>query len=93
MIKQSTIRALGIGIFAMALGSVTGCQTHIAGMTLPSGHYMEHPPQYFAPSPFFPLSKELASIEAGGNNAQGGVNGGAAAPLPAPLPGPNGLPN
>jgi hypothetical protein len=36
------------------------CETHVAGMTLPSGHYLQHPPQYFPPSPAFPLTRELA---------------------------------
>jgi hypothetical protein len=50
---------------ALALSWLSGCQTyHISGMTLPSGHYLQHPPQYFVPSPVFPLSKELASMEA-----------------------------
>lgn len=45
-----------------ALGSLfvaSGCQTHVAGMTLPAGHYLEHPPQYTPPSPAFPLNREL----------------------------------
>jgi hypothetical protein len=33
-------------------------------MTLPSGYYLQHPPQYFPPSPAFPLSRELAGMEA-----------------------------
>lgn len=51
---------------AIGTTALTGCQTNVAGMTLPSGHYLEHPPQYFAPSPPFPLSRELASQEAVG---------------------------
>ena len=38
-------------------------QTWTAGMTLPSGRYLEHPPQYFPPSPPFPLTNELAAQE------------------------------
>jgi hypothetical protein len=49
---------------ALLLSTLTGCQTYIAGMTLPTGHYLEHPPQYFQPAPAFPLSKELAAMEA-----------------------------
>lgn len=41
-----------------------GCQTWVAGMTLPSPHYLDHPPQYFPPDPPFPYEKELASMEA-----------------------------
>lgn len=47
----------------VVLAASTGCQTWTAGMTLPSGRYLEHPPQYFPPSPAFPLSKELATME------------------------------
>ena len=51
---------LGLG-----LALVAGCQTWVpeAGMTLPSGHYLRHPPQYIPRSPAFPLTKELASQE------------------------------
>src|SRR5438876_11956121 len=71
---------LGFGIAAL-----TGCQTNVAGMTLPSGHYLQHPPQYFAPSPAFPLQRELAAMEAQAA-AQAGVPGGPAqAPPPAPV--------
>jgi MraZ protein len=31
---------------------------------LPSGHYLQHRPQYFPPSPAFPLNRELAAMEA-----------------------------
>jgi hypothetical protein len=39
-------------------------EEHITGMTLPSGHYLQHPPQYFPPSPAFPLTREMASQQA-----------------------------
>jgi hypothetical protein len=63
------------------LASLAGCQTWVPvpGMTLPSGHYLEHPPQYFPQTPPFPLSRELATMEA--QSAQAGPGG----PLPAPL--------
>lgn len=61
----------------IALGATTGCQTWTAGMTLPSGRYLEHPPQYFPPSPAFPLSKELATQE----KQQAGVGGAMLPPL------------
>jgi hypothetical protein len=49
----------------LALVLLTGCQTWVpaVGMTLPSGRYLQHPPQYFPHSPPFPLSRELASQE------------------------------
>lgn len=50
----------GLGL---ALSFFTGCQTWFGGMTLPSGHYLEHPPQYFPQEPDFPLPRELAYQE------------------------------
>jgi len=50
----------GLGLL---LTAVSGCQTNFAGMTLPSPRYLEHPPQYFPPSPPFPLPRELARQE------------------------------
>lgn len=48
------VAGLGLGLTA-----TTGCQTWVAGMTLPSPHYLEHRPQYFPPDPDFPLQREL----------------------------------
>jgi hypothetical protein len=50
--------AAGLGL---GLSATAGCQTHIisAGMTLPSPHYLEHPPQYFPPDPDYPLQREV----------------------------------
>jgi hypothetical protein len=54
-----------LGEFALeVLAQCCGCQTWTAGMTLPSGQYVQHPPQYIPPSPAFPLTRELASQEA-----------------------------
>lgn len=49
---------------ATVVTGLTGCQTWIAGMTLPSGYYLHHRPQYFPPEPDFPLSRELATQQA-----------------------------
>lgn len=76
----------GLGL---ALAGATGCQTWTAGMTLPSPRYLQHPPQYFPPSPAFPLTRELASQEA---IAAAPLPGAPVAPLPAPVPGPGALP-
>lgn len=78
MTRQS-VRLMLAGV-AIALGATTGCQTWTAGMTLPSGRYLEHPPQYFPPSPPFPLSRELATME----KQQAAVNG-----VPVPPLGPD----
>jgi len=77
--------AAGLGL------GLTGCQTWIAGMTLPSSRYLEHTPQYIPADPAFPLPRELASqsdpegLARGG--AQAGFGPGPVAPAPpAPLP-------
>jgi hypothetical protein len=60
MKKFSWLLATGLG-----LATLSGCQTWVpeAGLTLPSPHYLRHPPQFFPRSPDFPLQKELAGIE------------------------------
>jgi hypothetical protein len=64
VMRTLQIKKLGmLAGLAVALGVQTGCQTQIAGMTLPSPYYMEHPPQYFPEDPAFPLIKELATQE------------------------------
>jgi len=52
--------ATGVGLTVSAL---SGCQGTMAGMTLPSGRYLEHYPQYFPQEPDFPLPRELAYQE------------------------------
>ena len=49
----------------LLLGTVSGCQTWFpeAGLTLPTGHYLRHQPQYIPPSPEFPLSREAAHLD------------------------------
>jgi hypothetical protein len=74
-------RCFGTAGLGLALGALTGCQTWVGGMTLPSGHYLEHQPQFFAPSPPFPLTRELATQE---GVAAAGPIGPAGAPVPAP---------
>jgi len=72
----------GLGL---VLAALAGCNTWLpeAGITVPSPHYLEHPPQYIPRSPSFPLTREEATMEAA--NARGGPAG--AAPLPQPVPG------
>jgi hypothetical protein len=70
---------VGLGL---ALTVLTGCQTWTSGMTLPSGHYLQHPPQYFPESPPYPFERELGSMSA----AAAGQAPGAAALPAAPVP-------
>ncbi len=53
--------SLAAALAGVTLSGTTGCQTYFGGMTLPSGRYLDHYPQYFAPDPQFPLQKELNS--------------------------------
>jgi hypothetical protein len=50
---------------SLVAGLMSGCQTWVpeAGLTLPSGRYLQHFPTYIPPSPQFPLPRELASLE------------------------------
>jgi hypothetical protein len=81
---------VGLGLWFVA---ATGCQTDFAGMTLPSGRYLHHPPQYIPPSPPYPFLNEQASMEAANLAARQGaapqglppqVPGGGAVPPAAP---------
>ena len=73
----------GLGLTIVGL---VGCQTQVpgTGQTLPSPHYLDHLPQYLAPSPPYPFSRELANQEraAAGDAGAGGV----VEPLPRPVP-------
>jgi hypothetical protein len=80
-LHRRTWWAAGLGLVLAA----TGCQTWTSGMTLPSGHYLEHPPQFFPESPPFPLTRELSRMEENAGLIPGG--GGPIAPPPAPVPG------
>ena len=84
--RRHWVSALGFGVTL----AMTGCQTWVteAGVTLPSPHYLEHPPQYVPASPPFPLSRELTSMEAGGVVAGAAAGAGQPAVAPAPVPAP-----
>jgi hypothetical protein len=73
-------RCLGTAALGGALIALTGCQTWLGGLTLPTGHYLDgHAPQYIPDSPAFPLTNELADQE-----ATYAARPGLAAPLPVP---------
>ncbi|MFN4258563.1 MAG: hypothetical protein ACK4RK_04650 [Gemmataceae bacterium] len=76
---------------SLTLTVLSGCQTWVpsTGMTLPSGHYLQHPPQYFPPSPDFPLERELAYQESVAARVQPRLP---QAPLPPAPPGQPPLP-
>lgn len=56
----------GLVLASLGLSMLTaGCQTWIpeAGVTMPSGEWLLHPPQFFPPSPPFPLPRELKAMQ------------------------------
>jgi hypothetical protein len=77
------IKRWSVAAFGLLLVGLTGCQTWVGGMTLPSGYYLEHRPQYFRPDPDFPLERELATQQGYDRLAIGGaaVQPGPAAPV------------
>src|SRR5437870_3394248 len=62
MTKRRTTSLVAAGL---GLALLSGCQTWNteAGLTLPSPYYLRHAPQYFPPSPPYPLQKELNALE------------------------------
>jgi hypothetical protein len=61
MLTTRWMRNLSLAGLGLGLAGLTGCQTWVGGMTLPSGHYLEHRPQYFPPDPDYPLQRELST--------------------------------
>src|SRR5437867_9531303 len=89
MVNMNTTRrwpGLPTAAIGLVLAALAGCQTWVpdAGLTLPTPHYLEHPPQYIPHSPPFPLTREEATMAAINARPAGA---GAAAPLPPAVPG------
>lgn len=76
MITSRWYKRLSVVALALVLAGLTGCQTWVGGMTLPSPFYLEHRPQYFRPDPDFPLEKELATQQGYDRLAIGQAGGG-----------------
>jgi hypothetical protein len=53
----------GLAGLGLVLVGLCGCQTYWSGATLPSPHYLEHPPVYIPPSPPYPFPRELAAMQ------------------------------
>jgi hypothetical protein len=51
----------GLGLSMLA---TSGCQTWIqeAGVTMPTGEWLLHPPQFFPATPAFPLNREMNTM-------------------------------
>ncbi|MEO1496251.1 MAG: hypothetical protein AAFV43_03780 [Planctomycetota bacterium] len=50
-------------LLIVACAALTGCQTDIAGQTLPSPYHLTDDVQYYAPGPEFKLAKEAAALK------------------------------
>src|SRR5947199_7014871 len=81
----SRLRCWWLACLCLGLMLTSGCQTWTGGMTLPSGHYLEHPPQYFPPDPDFPLQRELNTQLSQAAAATAANPPGLAGPLPPPV--------
>lgn len=62
--KKRLSACLAAGVMAVACPALTGCQTDIAGQTLPSPYFLTDDVQYYAHGPEFKLSNEAAAMEA-----------------------------
>jgi hypothetical protein len=60
--EHAKLDARSVG--AAVVGAAAAVGEMCGGMTLPSGQYVNHPPQYFPPSPAFPLPREMAAQQA-----------------------------
>ncbi len=93
MRKQYRTSLLAVAGLATVLGASAGCQTQMAGMTLPSPYYLQHQPQYIPPDPPFPLIKELAAQEEQAGLLKPKEASAPVGPIPGgagPVPGPGG---
>ena len=69
--KSRTLSLLLCGASILAAVASTGCQSSIAGQTLPSAYYLKDDVQYFAKGPEFKLAREAAALkEARANEAR-----------------------
>jgi len=60
MISRPLLAVLACGYFAVA---GIGCQTNMAGQTLPSGYYLKDDVQYFRAGPETQLPNQQRAIE------------------------------
>lgn len=61
--KRHTWPSLAILCTALCLPTLVGCQTHIAGQTLPSPHYLRDDIEYYSRGPEFKLYRQAQALE------------------------------
>ena len=59
-----SFHALALGLGAVVVIGITGCQVDVGGQTLPSPYYLTDDVQYYQPGPQMPLAKEAATLKA-----------------------------
>ncbi len=57
------------GVMLLSAVALSGCQSSIAGVTLPSSWYFKDDIQYFRKGPEFKLSREAAALKAAQSDA------------------------
>ncbi|MFO1023359.1 MAG: hypothetical protein U0903_22105 [Planctomycetales bacterium] len=77
--KQPAWTCLALLSTALWLPTVVGCQTQIAGQTLPSAHYLRDDIEYFTKGPEFKLYRQAEALE----QYNAGLNKDANGPAPA----------
>jgi hypothetical protein len=62
ILRRLSWHGVALGLTLLVL---SGCQTHVmeASLTLPTGWYLQHQPQYIPPTPDYPLPRELANLQ------------------------------
>lgn len=73
--SQGRRLAAWAGTALLGLLPATGCQVDMAGMTLPSGKYMQDDVQYFQPGPEFPWANTQAATQRARLGVLGDVSG------------------
>lgn len=61
--KLITWPSLALMFSVLALPTLVGCQTNIAGQTLPSAYYLRDDIQYFEKGPEFKLYRQAQALE------------------------------
>src|SRR5581483_9891511 len=69
--RRAGRRRLWAALLAGGLLPAVGCQVEYAGMTLPSGKYMQDDVQYFPPGPEFPWANTNAATQRARMQAMG----------------------
>jgi hypothetical protein len=85
MSKKSTTWIKSALCGMVLAGAAVGCQSHIAGQTLPSAHYLRDDIQYFPAGPETRIPRQRRALEEYRLNRQAAMNPGEPPPAPEPI--------